>query len=338
MQRKNLDLFIYPQCSGKLQPDSAGSRWLDCQTCPLSYPLRDGVPVLVLKETRVRPVETSDEFERLVSEALQAPFSGWDFSWLQGRRVETGDPRGEIDYEERARACVASASAVLDLGTGGGEVLSRLAPFPSVATEAYPPNVTEAARRLTPLGVQVIWTDPACLDSRGPQPHNQWPRRRLPFADATFDLVLASSTSFCPREVSRVLKSGGTLLTSQGRTERRSPDLVDALQGTPPEWTQPGQGWDIDATLDEAGFVTVEKIEREGATTYRDIGAVVYFLKAAPWAILDFEVNRYRQRLYQLHLRMKVEGGFTTVGGHCLIEAQNPSPTSRGGISGGKAD
>ncbi len=118
MQRKNLDLFICPQCSGKLQPDSAGSRWLDCQTCPLSYPIRSGVPVLVLKETRVRPVETSDEFERLVSEALQAPFSGWDFSWLQGRRVETGDPRGEIDYEERARACVASASAVLDLGTG----------------------------------------------------------------------------------------------------------------------------------------------------------------------------------------------------------------------------
>src|SRR6266699_909002 len=142
--------------------------------------------------------------------------------------------------------------------------------------------------------------------------------------DAAFDLVLASSTSFSPREIYRVLHSGGTLLTLQGGTERRSPDLVDALQGTPPEWTQPGQGWDIDDTLDDAGFVTVEKIEREGATTYRDIGAVVYFLKAAPWAILDFEVNRYRQRLYQLHLRMKVEGGFTTVGGHCLIEAHKP--------------
>jgi hypothetical protein len=96
------------------------------------------------------------------------------------------------------------------------------------------------------------------------------------------------------------------------------------LQGTPPEWTQPGQGWDIDATLDEAGFVTVEKIEREGTTTYRDIGAVVYFLKAAPWAIIDFEVNRYREHLYQLHLRMKAEGGFTTVGVHCLIEARKP--------------
>jgi hypothetical protein len=30
-------------------------------------------------------------------------------------------------------------------------------------------------------------------------------------------------------------ESGGTLLTSQGGTERRRQDLVDALQGTPPE-------------------------------------------------------------------------------------------------------
>ena len=40
-----------------------------------------------------------------------------------------------------------------------------------------------------------------------------------------------------------------------------------------------------DSGLDEAGFLTVEKIDRMGSTTYRDIGAVVYFLKAAPWAI-----------------------------------------------------
>ncbi len=176
------DLLICPQCSGTLQPGPEGSERLDCQHYPLSYPLRDGVPVLVIKQASARKIETDDEFERLISEALQAPFSRWDFSWLESRRVHTPDPRGEIDYEERAREAVAKAIAVLDLGTGGGERLSRLAPFPkvAVATEAYPPNVREAARRLTPLGVQVIWTDPACSDSRGPQPYGQWPHRRLP--------------------------------------------------------------------------------------------------------------------------------------------------------------
>src|SRR5260221_13926660 len=96
------------------------------------------------------------------------------------------------------------------------------------------------------LGVQVIWTDPACSDSRGPQPQGQWPHRRLPFADDTFDLVLARSTSFCPREVYRILKLGGTLLTAQGGTQKDAPEqkggpgLVELLEGTSQERSQPG--------------------------------------------------------------------------------------------------
>jgi uncharacterized protein YbaR (Trm112 family) len=332
MESINSDMLICPQCEGPLHPGPEGSERLECQNCPLSYPLRDGVPVLVIKQANARKVATDDEFERLISEALQAPFSGWDFSWLEGRRMHTPGPRGDIDmdYEGRARERIAEAHAVLDLGTGGGEVLSRLAPFPkvAVATEAYPPNVTEASRRLTPLGVQVIWTDPACSDSRGPQPQGQWPHRRLPFADDTFDLVLARSISFCSREVYRVLQSGGTLLTLQGGTQKDGgiqkdgPGLVELLAGTPPEWTQPGSAWDIDTTLDEAGFLVVEKIERQVTTTYRDIGAIVYFLKAVPWVIIDFDVNRYRERLYRLHQRLKVEGGLTAVGVQRLIEVR----------------
>src|SRR5216684_6693441 len=107
------DMLICPQCLGKLQPGPEGSERLDCQTCPLSYPLRDGVPVLVIKQASARQIETSDEFERLISEALQAPFSGWDFSWLEGRRMHIPDPRGDIDrdYERRARECIAQAHA-----------------------------------------------------------------------------------------------------------------------------------------------------------------------------------------------------------------------------------
>lgn len=332
MEPINSDLLMCPQCEGALQPGPADSERLDCQNCPLSYPLRDGVPVLVIRQATARAMSTDAEFERLVDEALKAPFSGWDFSWLESRQMRTPDPRGELDYEGRARERIAKAHAILDLGTGGGEVLSRLASFPTiaVATEAYPPNVAEAARRLTPLGVHVVWTDPACSDSRGPQPHGQWPHRRLPFADATFDLVLASSISFCPREVYRILQSGGTLLTMQGGTQRddgaqkNGPDLVALLEGTPPEWTQPGSAWDIDTTLDEAGFLVVEKIERRVTTTYRDIGAVVYFLKAVPWVIIDFDVNRYRERLYRLHQRMKAQGGLTTSGVHRIIEVRKP--------------
>ncbi len=62
-------------------------------------------------------------------------------------------------------------------------------------------------------------------------------------------------------------------------------------------------------------------------TTYVDIGAVVYVLRAVPWTITDFTVERYRERLYQLHLQIKREGGFTVRGHHRLLEMRKPAAT-----------
>ena len=261
------------------------------------------------------------EFDRLIAEAVAAPFSGWDFSWLESRRVEEEDTETVWDYEERARTLVQAAASLLDLGTGGGERLSRLGPFPplAVATEAYGPNVPIATRRLHPLGVRVVQTHPGIHDTRGPQPDGRFAERRLPFRDASFELVLAHSSAFCPAEVYRVLQPGGLLLTAQGAPSI-PPTLADVLEGPIPTWAQEGQGWDIDATLEEAGFETVEKLDAFPKTTFLDIGAVVYFLKVVPWTITDFDVERYRERLYQLHLRIKREGGFTVRDHHRLLE------------------
>ena len=263
------------------------------------------------------------EFDRLVAEALAAPFSGWDFSWLEGRRVEEGEDGW--DYEERARRLIQRVASLLDLGTGGGERLSRLGPFPplAVATEAYGPNVPVATRRLQPLGVTVVQTHPGVHDTRGPQPDGSFSERRLPFPDAHFELVLAHSSAFCPAEVFRVLRPGGMLLTAQG-VPPLSPTLADALEGPIPEWAKAGHEWNIDATLDEAGFETIQKLDVFPKTTYWDIGAVVYVLRTVPWTITDFAVERYRERLYRLHLQIKREGGFTIVGHQRLLEMRKP--------------
>jgi hypothetical protein len=52
------------------------------------------------------------EFDRLIAEAVAAPFSGWDLSWLEGRRVEVEDRETSWDYEERARKQVRSAASL----------------------------------------------------------------------------------------------------------------------------------------------------------------------------------------------------------------------------------
>lgn len=141
------------------------------------------------------------------------------------------------------------------------------------------------------------------------------------------ELVLAHSSAFCPAEVFRVLAPSGILLTAQGASPV-SPTLADVLEGPIPEWAKAGQGWDIDATLDGAGFEAVEKLDVFPRTTYRDIGAVVYVLLAVPWMITDFTVKRYRKRLYRLHLQMKQEGGFTVQQHHRLLEMRKPAATS----------
>jgi hypothetical protein len=48
--------------------------------------------------------------------------------------------RGTI--REHVRACLEPRHSLLDMGTGGGELLASMAPLPDVwATEGYPPNV-----------------------------------------------------------------------------------------------------------------------------------------------------------------------------------------------------
>src|SRR5713226_6544831 len=141
------------------------------------------------------------EFDRLLAEAMAAPFSGWDFSWLEGRRVEEEDTETTWDYDERARKRIQSAASLLDLGTGGGERLSRLGPFPpfAVATEAYGPNVPVATRRLQPLWVQVVRTHPGVHDSRGPQPDGRFCRAALTFSGCKLRAGPGSQQCLLPR-------------------------------------------------------------------------------------------------------------------------------------------
>ncbi|MDQ6673070.1 MAG: class I SAM-dependent methyltransferase [Chloroflexota bacterium] len=258
---------------------------------------------------------------------MRAPFHGWDLSWLDARqsRIEgSADPTHQ--YIERAMMLVAESSAVLDIGTGDGRRFARFAPFPSVAVaaESYAPNVPLAMQRLEPLGIQVVQSDENCHNSRGPQPGNRWPQRRLPFAADTFDLVLASRAAFAPREVARVLRSAGTVLTLQGNAEWRGETLADALGGTPPDWTLPGFGWDVGDSFRQAGLNVVQWTDYSAAVTYHDIGAVVYELLHVPWSVVDFDLDRYRERLFPLHRRMQAEGGFHTRACTTLIEAHKP--------------
>ncbi|HXF61636.1 MAG TPA: methyltransferase domain-containing protein [Caldilineaceae bacterium] len=239
----------------------------------------------------------------------QQPFIGWDFSYLEGRMLEGTPP---WSYLERAAALMDRARSALDMDTGGGEkLLSLRAHWPPrlVATEEYPPNLALVRERLEPLGVTVV---EAHLSETDP----------MPFADGEFDLVLNRHGAFNPVEVARILAPGGVFLTQQVDGHYLA-DLM-ALFGATPEWP--------DATLaryapmlQAAGLALVDTQEWTETVRFTDVGALVYYLKAIPWTVPDFSVDRYADALLALQERLERGEPLHFTGKLYLIEAHKPA-------------
>ncbi|HOU14225.1 MAG TPA: methyltransferase domain-containing protein [Anaerolineae bacterium] len=250
----------------------------------------------------------SEVYIALWQQEEQAPFTGWGFSYLEGRMMEELPP---WSYEARAAEVLRGAASVLDMGTGGGERLLQLWehwPAKVVVTEDYPPNVRVATERLTPLGVRVEVVE---LTRDG----------LLPFADAEFDVVLNRQSSFNAAEVLRVLSPGGTFLTQQV-DGRWGYDLM-AVFGAEPQWPDDILAYNV-AWVKDAGLTILTAEEWSGALVFTDVGAIVYYLKVIPWLVPGFSVTTHLAGLLALQARLEKEGELRFVAKKFLIEAQRP--------------
>jgi len=260
---------------------------------------------------------TDSRFDELIAEAEHQPFSGWDFSYLAGRRHD-----GPIswDYADLLRPKLDAVTAVLDMGTGGGELLARLVPLParSVATEGYAPNVEVARARLAPLGVEVVRYG-AARDNAYMSPGEGL--GTLPFPDESFPLVIDRHESYYAADVFRILTPGGRFVTQQVGGEYM--DGLNQALGAPPGYSHK---WNLEFAvrqLEEAGFTIDEQREEFPEIVFTDIGAVAYYLKAVPWQIEGFTIQGYRDRLATLHRRIERDGELRVRGHYFYIEAVN---------------
>ncbi|MEV4313113.1 class I SAM-dependent methyltransferase [Actinocrispum sp. NPDC049592] len=245
-------------------------------------------------------------FEELVAEANAVSVDGWDFSWLDGRAVEQ---RPSWGYAKQMAGRVATAQAALDIQTGGGEVLAEAPKFPPVmvATESWPPNLAKAAARLRPRGVVVV------ADRDDPP---------LPFADNAFDLVV-SRHPVVPwwGEIARVLAPGGTYFSQQVGPASVF-ELVEYFLGPQSDEARNGRHPDKARADAEAAGLTVVDLRMESLhTEFRDIGAVVYFLRKVIWMVPGFTVEEYLPKLRALHERIEADGPFVATTTRYLIEA-----------------
>lgn len=223
-----------------------------------------------MREINVNLIELWKEEERI------AKIKGWDFSHLDGRWSDNGEAL-PWDYRKAILKHLKAEMKILDMDTGGGEfVLSLGHPCENISvTEGYEPNFELCKKTLSPKGITV---KKALAD-------------KIPFDDSCFDMVLNRHGDLNPKEIFRVLKSGGLFITQQvgAYNDREFVELLLPNEKTP----FPDQQLQIKVDeFEKAGFDILEKDEAFHFIDFYDVGALVWFAKIIEWEFPSFSVSK----------------------------------------------
>ena len=209
-----------------------------------------------------------------------AHIHGWDFSHVDGRCVEDPLP---WDYRQTLREYLTPDMKLLDIDTGGGEVLLSLShPYENTAaTENYLPNVQLCKETLLPLGI-----DFRPADGRG----------RLPYPDDSFDMVINRHGDFNPGEIYRVLKPGGLFVTQQVGADNDR-ELVELLCPDVPRPFPEQYLNEVSKKFAAVGFTILQGQECFCPIRFYDVGALVWFARVLPWEFPGFSVDTHLENL-----------------------------------------
>jgi SAM-dependent methyltransferase len=254
-------------------------------------------------------VKSPAAFDELIAEGESESVEGWDFSWFEGRATEE---RPSWGYSQMLDPRVLAAQGVLDIQTGGGEVLAGVlaqilkTPETFAATESWAPNTKIARRNLAPLGVSVA----EVADDAD-----------LPFPADHFDLVISRHPTITIwNEIARVLRRGGAYFSQQiGAGSNR--ELTDFIMGPQPVSERRSVQRAVEQAQ-HAGLNVVDLRQESLRTVFNDVGAVVYFLRKVYWTVPGFTVDKYRDRLSSLHEKIERDGPFVAHSQRFLIEAR----------------
>ena len=243
-----------------------------------------------------------------LAEQAAAQIHGWDFSHIAGRYEEGADI--PWDYTARAKGLLSPAARILDIDTGGGEVLLSLG-HPhrlTAATEGYPPNAALCRETLSPLGIDFREADGGGV---------------LPFPDGSFDLILNRHGDYREEEIFRLLKPGGTFLTQQvgAQNDRELVELL--LPGAPlpyPQQTLAQAG----GRLKRAGLTVLEGREHFGRIRFFEVGALVWFARIIEWEFPGFSVEGCFDRLCAANRLLAEQGALEGRTHRFLLIARKP--------------
>jgi SAM-dependent methyltransferase len=228
--------------------------------------------------------------------ALGERATGWEFAWLDGR---PGEP--SWSYPDLARPLLRNAGALLDLDTGGGELLAELAPLPphTVAVESWARNIPVARDRLAPLGVAVL--------------------TELPGGEDEFDVVLSRHGRLPAVDIFRLLRPGGHVLTQQVGSD----DLagLNAALGAPAPHPHHWNAEVAVSAFEAAGLHVTDVREEHPEIVFHDVESVVRQLRDLPWQIRDFTAEKYEDALGRVDSFIRLHGALAVSTHRFLVQA-----------------
>jgi hypothetical protein len=127
-----------------------------------------------------------------------------------------------------------------------------------------------------------------------------------------------------------VLIPGGAFLTQQ--TGGNYDEFYDALGLARPERSR--REWNLalaSEQLSATGLEIVDGAEGEEETTFADVGALAWYLRAIPLVVARFSIESHRPHLRRLHERIEAEGPITLRQPTFWLKAVRSGSPPRGG-------
>lgn len=243
------------------------------------------------------------------SEENVAHMKGWDFSYIKDR-FKSYEDELSWDYKEIVKSFLTPDAKMLDIDTGGGEVLLSLShPFDrTTVTEGYAPNVEICEKTLGVKGIRVCEvTDYA----------------NMPFDNQEFDVIINRHGDYDAKELYRILKPDGVFITQQvGEDNDR--ELVNFLL---PESKKlyPGMNLAVQKNLFEnTGFEILMSAEEYKPIKFYDVGALVWFARIIQWEFVGFSVDKCFEQLLEAQRIIEKEGCIKGRVHRYLVVARKP--------------
>ena len=218
-------------------------------------------------------------------------FTGWDFSYLEGRCLEEELP---WDYREILNKYLDPSYKMLDMGTGGGEFLLTLNhPYENTSiTEMWEPNLKLCKEKLEPLGIEVrqVFDD-----------------TKLPFKANSFDIIINRHEFFDVKEIERILKPDGVFITQQVGGKNNEVLSRALIKDFKPLFSKNTLNNRL-MELKNNHFEILHSEECFPYLRFKDVGAIVYFAKIIEWEFPNFSVENCFKELRKLNEEIKDNG------------------------------